>query len=310
MIINKIKILFTVLIVVIFISETKANVVVKYKINEEIITNIDINNEKNYLIALNNQLQNLDEKKVKKIAINSIVREKIKKIELLKYFVLNQESPRLDDLIKNFYLKLGLTSEAEFEEYLKPFNMTIKMVKKKMEIETTWNRLIYDKYKEQIYVDKKALKKTIDLKQNIKNQKKYQLSEIVFEKDKSETINEKIIIITKSIENIGFRNTANTFSVTDSSKFGGDIGWIDETVLSERIKSSLKDLEIGDLSKPISVGKNFLILKIKNIEYESKKTDPAEELEKSIRFETNRQLELYSKIYFDKVKINSFISEL
>ena len=105
MIINKIKILFTVLIVVIFISETKANVLVKYKINEEIITNIDINNEKNYLIALNNQLQNLDEKKVKKIAINSIVREKIKKIELLKYFVLNQESPRLDDLIKNLYLK-------------------------------------------------------------------------------------------------------------------------------------------------------------------------------------------------------------
>ena len=310
MIINKIKILFTVLIVVIFISETKANVLVKYKINEEIITNIDINNEKNYLIALNNQLQNLDEKKVKKIAINSIVREKIKKIELLKYFVLNQESPGLDDLIKNFYLKLGLTSEAEFEEYLKPFNMTIKMVKKKMEIETTWNRLIYDKYKEQIYVDKKALKKTIDLKQNIKNQKNYQLSEIVFEKDKSETINEKIIIITKSIENIGFKNTANTFSVTDSSKFGGDIGWIDETVLSERIKSSLKDLEIGDLSKPISVGKNFLILKIKNIEYEAKKADPAEELEKSIRFETNRQLELYSKIYFDKVKINSFISEL
>jgi len=310
MIINKIKILFTVLIVVIFISETKANVLVKYKINEEIITNIDINNEKNYLIALNNQLQNLDEKKVKKIAINSIVREKIKKIELLKYFVLNQESPGLDDLIKNFYLKLGLTSEAEFEEYLKPFNMTIKMVKKKMEIETTWNRLIYDKYKEQIYVDKKALKKTIDLKQNIKNQKNYQLSEIVFEKDKSETINEKIIIITKSIENIGFKNTANTFSVTDSSKFGGDIGWIEETVLSERIKSSLKDLEIGDLSKPISVGKNFLILKIKNIEYEAKKADPAEELEKSIRFETNRQLELYSKIYFDKVKINSFISEL
>ena len=310
MIINKIKILFTVLIVVIFISETKANVLVKYKINEEIITNIDINNEKNYLIALNNQLQNLDEKKVKKIAINSIVREKIKKIELLKYFVLDQKNPRLNDLIKDFYLKLGLTSEAEFEEYLKPFNMTIKMVKKKMEIETTWNQLIYDKYKEQVYVDKKALKKTIDLKQNIKNQKKYQLSEIVFEKDKSETINEKIIIITKSIENIGFKNTANTFSVTDSSKFGGDIGWIDETVLSERIKSSLKDLEIGDLSKPISVGKNFLILKIKNIEYEAKKADPAEELEKSIRFETNRQLELYSKIYFDKVKINSFISEL
>ena len=310
MIINKIKILFTVLVVVIFISETKANVLVKYKINEEIITNIDINNEKNYLIALNNQLQNLDEKKVKKIAINSIVREKIKKIELLKYFELDQKNPRLNDLIKNFYLKLGLRSEAEFAEYLKPLNMTIKIVKKKMEIETTWNRLIYDKYKEQVYVDIKALKKTIDLKKTIKNQKKYQLSEIVFEKNKSETINEKIIIITKSIEKIGFKNTANTFSITDSSKFGGDIGWIDETVLSDRVKSSLKDLEIDDLTKPISVGKNFLILKIRNIKYDSKKIDPEEELEKSIRFETNRQLDLYSKIYFDKVKINSFISEL
>jgi peptidyl-prolyl cis-trans isomerase SurA len=310
MILKKIILLSFVLIFIIFNSETKAKVLVKYKVNEEIITNIDIENEEDYLISLNNQLQNLDKKKIKEIAINSIIKEKVKKIELLKYYELNQKSPRLDEIIKNMYLKLGLSNEIEFIEYLKKFNMTIKKIKKKIEIETTWNKLIYDKYNKQIYVDVEALKKNIDLNKTTEDKKEYQLSEIVFKKNNDETINERILKIKKSINEIGFKNTANTFSITDSAKFGGNIGWIDETILSNRIRNSLKKLEIGNLTKPISIGKNFLILKLEDIKYVTKKIDPKIEIEKNIRFEQNRQLELFSKIYFDKVKINAFISEL
>ena len=310
MILKIFKTLFIIIFCINITTKINADVFIKYKVNEEIITNTDIKNEKNYLIALNNQLQNLERKKITKIAENSIIREKIKKIELLKYYALGQENSLLNEVIKDFYLKLGLKNEAEFEEYLKPFNMTIKIVKKKIEIETTWNKLIFDKYREQIYVDIEKLKQNIELKKNTKNKKNYYLSEIVFEKKNNETVRETILKINNSIKKIGFKNTANTFSITNSAKFGGNVGWIEEAVLSDKIRSSLDNLKIGNLTKPISIGNNFIILKIEDIKLETKKINAKAELEKNIRFEQNRQLELFSKIYFDKVKINTYINEL
>ena len=148
------------------------------------------------------------------------------------------------------------------------------------------------------------------MKKNTKNKKNYYLSEIVFEKKNNETVRETILKINNSIKKIGFKNTANTFSITNSAKFGGNVGWIEEAVLSDKIRSSLDNLKIGNLTKPISIGNNFIILKIEDIKLETKKINAKAELEKNIRFEQNRQLELFSKIYFDKVKINTYINEL
>ncbi len=293
-----------------FFTLSSAEVFIAYKVNQEIITNIDIKIEKNYLLSLNNQLINLDDNKINEIAIKSIIKEKIKKIELLKYYLLDQKNPSLDGIIKQFYQKLGLKNEVEFNNYLKPFNMTTDKIKKKIEIETTWNQLIYDKYINQISIDIESLKKSVNQKKSTNNVRKYKLSEIVFEKDKEETFDEKILKIQKSINEIGFKNTANTFSVTDSSKFGGSIGWIEEADLSERIKKSLTNLPIGNITQPISIGKNFLILKLENIKIEKNIIDKEKELERIIKFEKTRQLELFSKIYFDKIKINTYISEL
>ena len=306
----KIKTLFVILFFLNFITLSSADIFIAYKVNQEIITNVDIEIEKNYLLSLNNQLRDLDDDKIKEIAIKSIIKEKIKKIELSKYYKLDQKNQSLEAIIKQFYVKLGLKNEIEFNQYLKPFNMTTNKIKKKIEIETTWNQLIYDKYNNQISIDMESLKKSIDQKKLTNNVRKYQLSEIVFEKDKDETFEEKILKIQKSINDIGFKNTANTFSVTDSSKFGGSIGWVEEANLSKKIKKSLTNLTIGNITQPISIGKNFLILKLENIKIEKNIVDKKKELAKNIQFERNRQLELFSKIYFDKIKINTYISEL
>jgi peptidyl-prolyl cis-trans isomerase SurA len=310
--IKKIKLFIFILLIFSLCLSTglRANIKILYKINNEIITNIDIENEIKYLIALNSQLNKLEGKQMIAIATDSIIKEKIKKIELLKYYDLNQKNPYLDTVVKNFYLKLGMENIEQFEKYLINFNLTIIDVKKKIEVETTWNQLIYDKFKRQINIDIEALEKLIDKDALSKKNKSYLLSEIIFEKDINESFNNKILKIEKSIKEIGFKNTANTFSLADSSKFGGDIGWIEEIQLSKKIIKGLEKLEIGEITKPISVGKNYLIIKLEDIKEDTIKIKKEEVIKKLSSSERERQLSQFSSIYFNKVKINTYIDEL
>jgi len=282
-------------------------VFIVYKINNQIITNVDINEEAKYLLALNNQLKNLDEKKIYALARESIVKEKIKKIEILKYFDLGQKNTFLDNVIKNFYLRLGLKNETEFSAYLEGYNLTINDVLKKIEIEATWNQLIYQKYKDIIDVDIDSLKKKLSINRKLADKKSYLLSEILFKNNKEKPSAE---IIKESIRKIGFKNTANIYSISDSAKFGGDMGWVVEGNLSKKILIELKKIKINEYTKPIQFDNKFLIIKIENIKIEKIKKNEKKELEQMVQFETNKQLENFSKIFFSKVKINIDIDEL
>ena len=310
--IKKTKLLITILLILFLNSYAyaKSNIVILYKINNTIITSIDIENEIKYLIALNNKLIDLDDKKIKEIAENSIIREKIKEIELIKYFVLDQKNSYLNVVVKNFYIKLGLENEQQFEEYLNNYNLTIKKLIKKIEIETTWNQLIYDKYNKQININTKNLEKIVDKNIASKKSKNYLLSEIVFEKSINESIDDRALKIKNSIKEIGFKNTANTYSIAESAKFGGDIGWLEEVNLSKKIVGHIKKLRIGEITKPILNGKNYLILKLESIKEEPVKIKRDVMLKRLIQSEQNRQLTQFSNIYFNKVKINTSINEL
>ena len=304
--------IYFVFLIILFNSKlhSMGEVFMAYKVNNEIITNIDVENESRYLMALNTQLRNLDEKKIISIAKDSIIKETIKKIELQKYFKLNQKNPYLNTIVKDFYIKLNLNDEIEFETYLNKYNLTINDVKKKMEIETTWNQLIFEKYKNQINIDEDKIKQRIKNKIPSKENKKYLLSEIVFEKKADQTVKQKINNINESIKEIGFKNTANIYSVSDSSKFGGNIGWVEESKLSSKLASAVEKLSIGEITTPIQIGNGFLIIQLNDIKSEIIKIDEKKELKKLIKFEQNRQLGQFSKIYFNKIKINTKISEL
>jgi len=280
-----------------------------YKIENEIITNIDIKDESKYLLALNTQLKNLPDDKILEIAESSLIRETVKKIELLKYMDLNQDDKVIDQVIENFYLKLNLNNKQEFEEYLSNYNLSIDDVKKKINIETSWNSLIYDKFKNQITINIKKLKQKIQLQQNTEFNKSYKLSEIVFEK-KEASLNSKFKKIEESIKEIGFKNTATIYSISSSAKFGGDLSWVEEKNLSKKLSVILSTLTVGNHTKAIQLGNKFLILNLNEIKNEKIKIDKERELNKMILYEKNRQLEQFSKIYYDKVKLNTIIDEL
>ena len=289
------------------IAQTQESVSILFKIDNKIITNIDIKNESKYLLALNPQLENIGEQQRLKIAEQSIIKEMIKENELLKYYNLNQDDELLDKIIQNFYTKLGIENKELFESYLKKFDLTIADIKKKIEIETVWNQLIYDKYISQIQINEKALKEKIKLQNNNKNIKSLLLSEIVFKKNSNENFQEIVEKINKSINEVGFENTANIYSVAESSKFGGKIGWIEEQNLSAKFIKELNKIKVNQISTPISNGSFFVILKINDVKNEVIKKDLNKELKKLVLFEEERQLANFSKIYYNKLKINSLI---
>jgi len=280
------------------------------KVNNEIITSLDIVNESNYLMALNPNSEKLNNKEILIIAKNSLIREKIKQEEILKYVdEIKIDKEYLDNFIRSTYSKLGIKSEEEFINHIDKYDIDIGIVKKKISIEAIWNQIIFSKFSNQIKLDKNELKKRILEIKNKKN-KKYLLSEILFNIVVKSDFEKKYMKIKDSISKIGFENTAVTYSVSDSSKFGGKIGWINESSLNNKIKINLSNLKVGELSKPIITPSGFLILKVDNIEFYDKEIDIDNELKLLEKIEMNKQLNQFSNIYFKKIKKNFSINEL
>jgi len=301
---------FILLILIIFTPLKAIETYVELKVNNEIITNIDLNTQYKYLIALNNELKNANKETVLKLARESIIREVIKKNEISKYYVFESSDDFLDDVIENFHKKMNIENLNDFEVYLNQYNLTLDDVRYKVKIEMLWNRLIGSKYKSQINIRENILKQQIEKDSNNSMfVKEYELSEIVFQIDNKNDLNNKMILIQRDIDDKGFRNTANIYSISDSAKFGGNIGWITEKQLSQEINLAIEKLEIGEISKPIKVVSGFLILKIENKKEKIFKKDKKKILEQAITFETNKQYGQFSIIYYNKIRLNSIISE-
>ena len=292
-----------------FTSQTYSeNAFIKVYIDNDIITNIDIKKEADYLTLLNPRLFELDENSKYEIAKKSLINEIIKKKEITKFIDLNKKNPLEEEMLKNLFTKLNM-SQQDFEKFLlEKKSYTIKEIKEKLKIEIFWNDLVYLKFQNQIKIDKEKLQKKIE-RLSDKEIKEYSLSEIVFEKKKDQKLESIIKKINSSISDIGFENTANIYSIADSAKFGGSIGSIKESNLSKKIINKIEGLKEGQHSKVIQINNNFLILKIDKIELIKLEINKNEELEKMIKFETNRQLNQFAKIYFSKSKINYIINE-
>ena len=281
---------------------------IKITVDNEIITNVDIKKESDYLKILNPNLSTLDEKRINQIAKKSLITEIIKNKEIEKYIVNNENNELQESLLENLYKRLNL-SKSEFQSLLiQKKNYSLSEIKKKLMIDILWNDLIYYKFKDQVKVDSNKLLAKIE-SAALRDKKEYLLSEIIFEKNVDQNLNELINKIKTSINEIGFNNTANIYSISETSKFGGKIGWVDETSLSNIINQNLQDKKKNQYTDIIQVGNNFLILMIDDIKFTKIAIDKDLELKKLIDFEMNRQLNQFSKIYFNKSKINYIINE-
>ena len=306
---KKIKYIFFLLLLMTTVTHSNTNVFIYATINNEIITNQDIEKEIKYLQILNSNLMQLNKKQKIEIAKNSLIKEIVKKKEIIKMFDINKQNLFVNDYLNNLYTKLNVDNEKDFKSILlETKNFTLEEIKKKIKIEILWNELIYNKYKDQVKINKKILLEKVNNLNN-KTRKEYFLSEIVFEKKINEDLDLLIKQINSSISEIGFNNTANIYSTAESSNLGGKLGWVDEGNLSELMFDKLKGINENEYTDIIKIGNSFMIIKVEKIRFKELSIDKEVELNKMIKYETNKQLNQFSRIYFDKSKINYSINE-
>ena len=278
------------------------------KVNNELITTIDVSNEINYLKSVNKNFENLETQKIIEIARNSLIKDKIKKITLLpivKEFEINDDDFKRI-LISN-YSNIGLTNLNEIFEHLKKYNVNTNLIRDKMTVNAIWSQFIYDKFAKNIRIDRDQLKQDI---QKNENQTEYLLSEIVFELQDKQTIVDKFNIIENGIQVNGFENTALIYSISKTSTSGGNIGWVSENTIDKKILNEIKKININEITKPLVIPGGYLVLRLNEKRITKRNVDIEDELKKIIETKTNKQLNQFSNIFLNKIKKDIVINEL
>lgn len=306
---NKLNIIFFILFLSLINFKTNAQVNLKYKIGNQIISNVDILNEKNYLLFLRPELKNLPEKEILTISENSLIREIIKKKELDIIFKNFNDLMFIEEIKKNLLKFKNIKTDIELKILLKKNNLEYEKILDKMKYEALWSELIFKKYNSLVKIDKKSLKKKLIIK--ISNDKKfeYNLSEILFEVDNKNSVDQNYKKIINYIKVNNFKTAATKFSISNTSNKGGEIGWVKETLLSEKLITILKKMNINDITKPIRYPSGYLILKINDKKKLERNLNMEDELNELIRYERNKQLNQFSLMHYKKLKQNSKIDE-
>lgn len=292
--------LFLVIFFLNFKTVIATTIKIEVKVNDEIITNLDIENEYNYLIALNNSLKNINKNELLEFSKTSLIKEIIKKQELIKIYDLDEKNENIDNEILRIFSNLGLQSIKEIEQYLKNNNLNFDNIYKKILIEILWNKMIYNKYKDKLIVNKSEIQN--NLITNNKSKNEYLLYEIVYSIDNKVDISKKYDEIINFIKKNDFETAALKFSLSDTRTKSGEIGWIEESLITEKIKDKLEKLDIGEISKPIIVPNGAMIVKIKDKKKSLNENALNNLVQKAINEEINRQLDIYSNMHFYEIK--------
>ena len=280
------------------------------KIDNEIITSVDVLNEINFITTVNKNTDKISKEELYKISLNSLIKEKIKKIEILRnYKSIEVEQTFMKELIASSYQKLGFKDLGSFKVHLDNNNISFENFKNKIAIDSLWNEIIFFKFQKKIKIDKDNLRKQIIEKKD-KEIKSYLLSEIVFNVDEKLNLESKYNQIKEDILEKGFDNAALLHSISNTSNSGGELGWIEENSLNSKLQKTISKLNIGEITEPLIIQGGFLILKLNDTKNIKNKINVEKELKKLITKKTNQQLNQLSNVYFNKVKKEIQINEI
>ena len=303
-------VIFSLIIFFLNVLNSYSQIYIKAKVNDQIITNHDIENEIKYLIALNPNLKELNKKEINRYAIDSAINEKVKKIEIEKFYKIVGNNAVVDRIIKSLYSKLNITDLDSFIQYLDVNGIDINQVRDKIGIEVAWNDLIVNQFANSIKVDEKMIKEKINIQKKNTIIENLLLSEIIFTINDNNEFQEKYSKIKKSIDSIGFEETARIYSVSNTKNNGGNVGWIYKNQLSKKIVSEINKINVGEYTNPITTSGGFIIIMLNEVKNEKLIINEEEQFEKAVLFERDKQLKRYSTLHykrvFNKTRINEF----
>ncbi len=305
------KIVFWITLVILILNFKVSNskIFIKAKVNNQIITNIDVKNERNYLLALNPNLRNLSEENINKYAVDSLINEKIKKMEIERRYEITVNKNVIKKIISDLYSKIGISDIDTFKEHLNNYNINLDLVKDKISIEVAWNDYIVNRFNNLILVDEVKIRKKINQLSKKNSVENILLSEIIFTIKDNEDLEKKYFLIKDSINNIGFEETAKIYSVSESKNNGGKIGWVYKSQLSSKISDQIDKIKVGEFTSPITTPGGFIILKINDKKDQLLEINEDEQFTKAVNFEKNRQLTKYSTLHYKRIYNKAIINE-
>tara|TARA_B100000287_G_C20666962_1_gene792051 strand:- start:134 stop:1060 length:927 start_codon:yes stop_codon:yes gene_type:complete len=286
------------------IAWSKINSQIIFKINNEIITNIDIENEKKFLQFLNPKLKNLSNQKIESISINSIKNRVIKEIELRKYFELNDSSLGMK-YVQRFVSKSNYTNIENLMNELSMKELNYKVFEKNFLIDNLWREFIFNRFKSKVNIDINKLKNEINDQET--EIEELNLSEILFIVKPNLKFDELKSNIYTEIEKSGFEAAASIYSISKSKDLGGRLGWIKSSQISKSIYSKINNIK--KISEPIKTNNGYLIIKVNDRRKINEKINLDAELKKLVEIETENELNKLGYIFFNKLKKRTFISE-
>lgn len=271
-------------------------------IGDKPITQSDLVNEIKLILILTNQSYSDDKRdQLHKIAIESTVKRTVKLIELERnnYFNFNQEDfeKELNRLASNIFVDL-----ETLKNICQTNELDFSIVENQVKIELYWNSLIFEMYKNQVSINPKQIEERIKLIQNEKKIEEYLISEIVIKTDEKNKIESEIENLRSKIKAEGFENVARNISISESSIQGGDLGWLNENIVSDKVKSALSKTPVGSISEPVILSEGILIFMVRDKRSVDMNLSVEEIKNQIVHSEKNKILNMHSKSHFDKVR--------
>ena len=276
------------------------------KVENEIITNYEVKNKiLTSLVLAGDEITQENINKLKRQALESLIENKLKTIELEKFQIEKNNSQ-----INSYLNSISGNNILALEKKFKSNNLDYNLFLEEIEIQTKWQNFIYLFYKGKIEINENSVND--DLKKFVekeKNFQEYNVSEIEIMTDRNSNIDQIALDFKNKIKNEGFETAALKYSISSSSKNKGNLGWISSKSLSKEIFEILKKLNTGQISQPIKRQNSILFLKLVDVRTSKVENVNINELKKKIIDQKkNEMFNLYSRSHLSKLR-NSVLIE-
>ena len=271
-------------------------------VGNKAVTQSDIIKEIKTILLLSNQIYKEDKRaQLQTLAVKEIVKRNIKQIEIEKYEALTFSKIDLENQINQMAINLNTdieTLKKGFENNGIKFSYIVENIK----TELLWNSLVYALFNDRLNVNQKEIEEQIE---NIKNKKtidEYLISEIIIKPNQNKDIESEIKTIIEKIKIEGFEKVAMNLSIADTAAKGGDLGWIDENVISKKFKSKILNTQVGEISDAIILTEGILFFKVRNKRTKENIININDIKKKLIASEKQKILNMYSLSHYENIK--------
>jgi len=271
-------------------------------IGDKPVTKSDIVNEIKIILLLNNESYSDDKRQqLYQLAMKSTVKRKIKEIEIERYKIEEYNKPDLNkELIK---LANSINVDLDTLKNICSTNeLDFSLIEDQVKIELMWNSLIFSLYKDRLSLNVDEIEEQLKVAQNKKELEEFLISEIIIDLVEDSNFKSKIENLKNEIKEKGFENVAMELSISESAINGGDLGWLNENVISEKFKEVIVKTQIGEISEPIILSNGIIIFKVRD-KKKVKNDITIEDIKNQIvNSEKTKILTMYSKSHYDKAR--------